>query len=366
VRRFAWPTDSRPVVEVDGRLRTAAKEAALQAETRRLAERQFYEARTWDELCETGARFCEGKVRATPSHYGPRAEETVRIAPELANANRQGFLTTGSQPGEDTEDFDGEARFQQRAGAEGWAHPFTVERLRGLVAGTRLKMQVHEGGLPRRDDHSRSFDATRHTWASGDEQVHTGFGCVPSRKTIGIDYGQPDLVEGAAYVTIHDPEWGDHRLLWDRLGQPDWDNPTPPKEPPVSQAAAGAIEGVSTVTPTGLATAAASSATGQDIKSPMASAAGSTSSGGSGVSHASEGNAQLQQASQDIEGAAGALQEIINQLTQAQQNLMGAADESQHSEADTAKGALEQAIAAANDLQQQVGAAKQAIEDVKL
>jgi hypothetical protein len=53
-------------------------------------------------------------------------------------------------------------------------------------------------------------------------------------------------------------------------------------------------------------------------------------------------------------------------LTQAQQNLMGAADESQHAEADTAKAALEQAIATANELQQQVGAAKQAVEDVRL
>jgi hypothetical protein len=97
---------------------------------------------------------------------------------------------------------------------------------------------------------------------------------------------------------------------------------------------------------------------------PTAGAA--TSSGGAGMSHASEGNAQIQQAGQDIESANGAIQEIVNQLTQAQQNLMGAADESQHAEADTAKAALEQAIATANELQQQVGAAKQAVEDVRL
>jgi hypothetical protein len=99
---------------------------------------------------------------------------------------------------------------------------------------------------------------------------------------------------------------------------------------------------------------------------PAAASSGAATSGGSTVSHASEGNAQIQQAGQDIESANGAIQEIVNQLTQAQQNLMGAADESQHAEADTAKAALEQAIATANELQQQVGAAKQAVEDVRL
>jgi hypothetical protein len=205
------------------------------------------------------------------------------------------------------------------------------------------------------------------------------------------------------------------------------------EEPPVNEAAKGVVDGVSTVTPTGLATAVASSATGKDIQSPLAeqraahsekraawaenqlaanphatqenrewwtrirdshrenaqrrraeadkpsestvtsgdtttpaSGSGAATSGGSGMSHASEGNAQIQQAGQDIESANGAIQEIVNQLTQAQQNLMGAADESQHAEADTAKAALEQALSTANELQQQVGAAKQAVEDVRL
>ena len=32
----------------------------------------------------------------------------------------------------------------------------------------------------------------------------------------------------ALQVTIYDPVWGPSWLLWDRLGQRDWDNPAPP------------------------------------------------------------------------------------------------------------------------------------------
>jgi hypothetical protein len=330
-RQFRWPTDSRPVVEVDGRIRTAAKEAALQAESKRLDTKRFASAETWQHLCELGAQWCEGKILNNPGHPD-RDPETIGIAGPLAHMNRQGFLTVGSQPGEGRA---GQAGHQQKAMVEGWVPAVTLGKLRDLIRGTRLRMQVHEGRLPRRHDASGSFDMTRHVYPDGTVHVFSDGGVIPGRNSIGIDYGHEELIDDqdAAYVIVHDPEWGDHSLLWDRLGQRDWDSPAP---------------------------------TAKTVSNPASGAGATTTSGGAGVSHASEGNAQIAQAGQDIEGAMGAIQEIVNQLESAQQNLLGAAEESQHSEADAAQAALQQAVTAANDLQQQVGAAKQAVEDVRL
>jgi hypothetical protein len=205
------------------------------------------------------------------------------------------------------------------------------------------------------------------------------------------------------------------------------------EEPPVNEAAKGVVDGVSTVTPTGLATAVASSATGKDIQSPLAEqraahsekraawaenqlaanphatqenrewwtrmrdshrenaqrrraeadkpskstvtsggtttpapSSGAATSGGSGVSYAEDGNQLIQQAGQDIDDAMGVIQEAVSKLESAAQKVTQAAQGSQHPEADTAIGALQQAATTGNDFQQQVGAAKQAVEDVRL
>jgi hypothetical protein len=62
----------------------------------------------------------------------------------------------------------------------------------------------------------------------------------------------------------------------------------------------------------------------------------------------------------------GVIQEAVSKLESAAQKVTQAAQGSQHPEADTAIGALQQAATTGNDFQQQVGAAKQAVEDVRL
>lgn len=260
-RRFRWPRDSRPIVEVDGRVRIAARDAALKAEWGRIEGKQWAAAETFEDVCELSAQFCEGKLHSTPTHLGPRMPETVEIAAELANANRHGFLTDGSQPGR-TQGQDG--YYAQRAAVTGLASAETVERLRRLVEGTPLILNVSELATPRRSitpyrgDYSKAIVVTRDqdatvgfaelapAWLNRarkwDEQrggltdegrfepEHPGdvtdFGYIPTRGEAERDHGID--MDGVLHVTIVDPRWGPHRTLWERLAQPDWDNPTPP------------------------------------------------------------------------------------------------------------------------------------------
>lgn len=208
-------------------------ESLWQRWTQRLAESSLWRgAKTFADLCELSAQFCEGKLSRTPDHGGPRCEETERIAEPLAHANRKGFLTIGSQPGEDAPlYYEGELRGfgQQRAAVEGWAHPDTAERLQRLFAGTRIQVRVSQR-RKWRADYSQVTNVSRYVPSEGDVREETHFGFVPAETTHFIDLGRQDLTSGAAYVTLIDPEWGDHDLLWRRLSAPDWDNPPPPDE----------------------------------------------------------------------------------------------------------------------------------------
>jgi hypothetical protein len=205
--------------------------ATWQRWTRHLAERQLWRgAKTFADLCELSAQFCEGKLSKTPDHGGSRCEETARIGGPLAHANRQGFLTTVSQPGEDVPLYHGgelHGTGQQRAAVEGWAHPDTADQLRRLFDGTRIQVKVSHR-RKWRADYSQVVNVSRYVPRSGEVREETHFGFVPSECTNFIDLGRPDLTGDAVYVTAYDPLWGDHNLLWERLSAPDWDNPPPP------------------------------------------------------------------------------------------------------------------------------------------
>lgn len=173
-------------------------------------------ARQWSDLCELTAQFIEGKRPFTPNHHGPREDETVQIAAPLAHANRRGFLTTTSQPAI--------SRYGQRASVCGWAGPETVEQLGTLTRDTRLKF---------------FSDASGRGWARRPAGMDSEFAYVPGSRSLA-DFDRPDLIKGALWVTVYDPEFGDDTLLWDRLAQSDWEKPMPPtpaqrrpQEPPV-------------------------------------------------------------------------------------------------------------------------------------
>lgn len=198
-----------------------AREELVAWRERRQQAALWEKAETFADLGELVARFCEGELVETPDHGGPRCPETVPVAAQLAHANRCGFVTTSSQPGYD---HDGS---QQRAAVEGWAMPETAEQLEALVGGTRLQLQVSERRAWRAD-YSRAFLVSRYVHPDGEVLEETHFGFVPGSRTDFIDLGRSDLTDGALFVTVHDPEWGDHSLLWDRLATPNWDHPHPP------------------------------------------------------------------------------------------------------------------------------------------
>ncbi len=194
----------------------AAVRRAASTWSRRRAERRLWaNVATVDELAELLARFVEGELTEWPYHAGPREPETVEIAPALATANRNGFLTIGSQPGRSEETGNG---WEQRAAVDGLATPEVVGQLRDLVTGTRLQMQAR---MPAswKTDYSTAVPVTR----LGNHE-HTVFGAVVPPREIGFMFdGVPDDVVDQLIdmhqVAIVDPEWGDHDLLWQRLAQ---------------------------------------------------------------------------------------------------------------------------------------------------
>jgi hypothetical protein len=199
--------------------------------TRKLTESsRWHQAESLADLGELVAQFCEGKLLATPGHDGPRDPETREIAGPLAHANRQGFVTSNSQPGCARRGEGYEDGYEQRAEVTGWATPATAEKLQRLFAGTRIQVRAVTD-RPRRASYDNAVNVSRSVMPEGTWE-HTVTGFVPGRSTRFIDLGRPDLIEGAAWVTVYDPEWGNHSLLWDRLSQPDWDHPEPPEPEP--------------------------------------------------------------------------------------------------------------------------------------
>jgi hypothetical protein len=134
------------------------------------------------------------------------------------------------------------------------------------------------------------------------------------------------------------------------------------EEPPVNQAAKGVVDGVSTVTPTGLATAVASSATGKDIKSPMASAVGSTTSSGGAMASIEEVRAGVDIAKEKASESLGALQQAESNLGEAQAQMMQVTEGSGQAAAADANAALAQAVTAVTEVSQQVQVAIEASE----
>lgn len=184
----------------------------------------FLKADNLEGLRLAAAQFCLGNLSCSPDHHGPRMPETERIGEALAHANLLGLLTIGSQPGE-MEQQDG-ISIQQRAVVEGWATGDTARQLIGLFEGTRIHVHaVWDWRQQRRAAYNHSFDATRTVGADGSVHVHTGFGFIPGRRTEFISLGREDLTMSLVWITIADPEWGEHDLLWRRLGVDDWANP---------------------------------------------------------------------------------------------------------------------------------------------
>ncbi|WP_051451056.1 DUF6919 domain-containing protein [Actinospica robiniae] len=171
-------------------------------------------ARTLADLGDLTADWLEGGNSYLPAYLPSQdgkirpADETVSLIPHLARANRNGFVTTSSQPGVALADCSG-----QRAFVGGFCTADTAERIQDACLGTDL---IAIATPPAWENPTRIAvsirDAKPCTWA----------GAVVSVVDIGVYYGEdcPRAVASlflAWQVAIIDPAWGRARLLWERL-----------------------------------------------------------------------------------------------------------------------------------------------------
>jgi hypothetical protein len=165
------------------------------------------------------ALWLEGQIASQPG-YAPGCgpdEETADLIPVLAAANRAGFVTDSSQPGESCTGYDG-AHWDQRAAVQGLASAEVADRLRSL-ASPDLLVQVHDA--PRwRFRFDTAIPVTRR-----EGSTCTRFGArLPVRHLrdgwTGYGICARDAVRevcAAKQVTIVDPVWGRNDILWPAL-----------------------------------------------------------------------------------------------------------------------------------------------------
>jgi hypothetical protein len=99
----------------------------------RADRRRWAAAQTLPELGELMALWLEGELSMWPGYADGADEETTLLIPELAAANRGGFLTDQSQPGYDGPGFD-RLHWQQRAAVT------------GLIADEELLTRIRQAG----------------------------------------------------------------------------------------------------------------------------------------------------------------------------------------------------------------------------
>ncbi|WP_043271970.1 hypothetical protein [Streptomyces sp. CT34] len=172
-------------------------------------------ARSFEELAALTAEWLEGRLSGHPNghHDGPDPE-TIPLVPVLAQANRGGFLTEGSQPGE-LAHHEG-APWHQRAFVSGFAGPGLAATVNELACRAGLVTRVYlPAGRPMLE--GGSVDVTR--WGS---RINTGIGDFLKPRSVrrtfpGCHADALCGVIGAWQVTVVDPEWGRNDLLWPTL-----------------------------------------------------------------------------------------------------------------------------------------------------
>lgn len=171
--------------------------------------RHWNKARTVADLGTLMADWLEGHIPKRPGYYGTATDdETSAILPTLIAANRAGFVTDNSQPGEDATAFDGR-RWVQRAAVDGWvADP---DLYRQLVAGARRMGLIVGDGRP----------VICTEWGG---RPHTAFGGSLSGRDLrtiwdGIGREAFAAIRQAPRLTIIDPTWGESDRVWRLLRQ---------------------------------------------------------------------------------------------------------------------------------------------------
>ncbi|MFT7678281.1 MAG: hypothetical protein ACI8QC_002267 [Planctomycetota bacterium] len=172
-------------------------------------------ARTFQELCELGARFLEDEPLGFPGWLpGELDDESDELAPLLARAQRAGFLTLASQPGSAPE-----------PGADG-----RLERRRafvfGFASGTLAKQLLQacaDASLLSADFGAQESGGEAWPVAERAQQAFllVGDGQGPAELEIFADALGPgpalDALRQTRYLVLADPEWGPSTRLWEVL-----------------------------------------------------------------------------------------------------------------------------------------------------
>ena len=170
-------------------------------------------ARTLADLGELTAQWLEGGIASGPWYGGRSEDETTPLIPVLAAANRAGFVTDFSQPGE-LLDKDGSA---QRAAVGGFTTTATLAALLAYLEGTGVTVLAHAGA-----SQETTFDVQMAVSLDDDAACTWAGGCLGRLEFESYaDYCGHEVLAalaGAWQVSLVDPEWGRNTVLWPALG----------------------------------------------------------------------------------------------------------------------------------------------------
>ncbi len=175
------------------------------------------QARCLEDVAELTARWLEGSVRVSPSYGGRPHAETQELMPLLVDLNRAGVLTSQSQPGYVGEGADG-ARWEQRAGLEGFCHEDLAESLVRTASAMGMYVTAYDRSGRLWDDHM--LDELIVTTRDG--EPHTAFGRWQGVHDLEVDYGRlhqrvvRDLRD-SCQIAVVDPQWGRTGVLQEAL-----------------------------------------------------------------------------------------------------------------------------------------------------
>lgn len=176
-------------------------------------KKAWRDTQSFGDLGRLMADWLEGRIRYWPAYCGSRPEsETRHLIPVLAAANRAGFLTTCSQPGDDA--MARGSRWRQKAAVQGFVHdPALHRRIVSAAQAARLiVIDGPAGGAGRRGIPVTDRDGEPVTW----------FGVAEPAAALREFWGEVGAYQQLAEsrdVVIIDPEWGRDDRLWSALAR---------------------------------------------------------------------------------------------------------------------------------------------------
>jgi hypothetical protein len=170
-------------------------------------QQMWLAASTMLELGELAARWLEGDLSWQPCYYGDEPEpETAGLIGVLALANRGGFFTDQSQPGEIGDGY------SQRAFVDGFADEATAERIRVAFSSTDLVVIA----IPAHVDRTCALVPVTRDGVEEFTWLGTGVAIDDLRASYeGLVSPQALLgLMSAWQLHIFDPVWGRNDRLW--------------------------------------------------------------------------------------------------------------------------------------------------------